>query len=68
MEEVQDVAKPPCAILGTEGNLYALIGAVSTTLQDAGLPELADDFVRQVVSLQTYDEVLGLSQTYVECE
>ena len=68
MKGVQDVVKPFCTIAGTEDNVYALIGKVSTTLKEAGLQEEADDFVRQVVSSQSYDEVLGLSHSFVECE
>lgn len=66
MKGVQNVVKPICNLAGTERNIYALIGRVSGTLKEAGLSDLADQFVHRSLPLDTYSEVLGLSQNYVE--
>lgn len=68
MKGAENVTKPACNIVGIERNIYALIGKVSATLEEAGFQDWADDFVRSVVSVEDYDGVLGLSQDYVQFE
>lgn len=63
-----DVTKPRCRISGTEGNVYALIGRVSDALRSADQIDRIDEFVDRSISASTYDELLGLSQDYVEHE
>jgi hypothetical protein len=66
MQEVEHEVKPTCSIQKIERNVYALVGAVSITLENAGLAAQADEFILQSISMKDYDEVLALSQNYVE--
>lgn len=68
MKGVQDVAKPTCQSGWNDGNIYALIGKVVATLNQANQESQADEFARRVVSAESYDEVLRLSQDYVDFE
>jgi hypothetical protein len=45
------MTKPNCKLVGTDGNVFAIIGTVSRTLKRAGQP---------------YDDVLALCWEYVE--
>jgi len=65
---VRSVAKPVCNIVGTDGNVYALIGKVSKALEDAGLSDLMAQFVDRSLSAGSYDDVLTVSRYYVELE
>lgn len=58
--------KPKCKLVGTDGNVFAIIGTVSRTLRAAKLPEQAKEFTDKALSSASYDEVLGLCMEYVE--
>jgi hypothetical protein len=47
-------------------DLYTLIGEVVISLKREGMANQADEFVGKAVQLSTYDEVLDLSQDYVQ--
>lgn len=68
MKGVQDVVKPRIRIPGGEENIYSLVGRVSSVLRREGLLDLENEFVEKAVAVETYDEVLRLSQDYVEHE
>lgn len=68
MKGVSNVTKPLCQIAGTEGNVYALIGKVSDALEGANQSDRIGEFVKRSMTASTYDELLGLSQDYVEHE
>jgi len=57
--------KPKCK-LGTDGNVFAIIGAVSRTLRAAKLPEQAKEFTDKALSSASYEAVLRLCMEYVE--
>lgn len=58
--------KPKCKLIGTDGNVFAIIGKVSKTLKEAGQPERAKEFVERATSAHSYDEVLAMLDDYVE--
>lgn len=60
--------KPTCELIGQDGNVFAIIGAVSKTLKRAGLKEQASEFTKRAFSSSSYDEVLRLVMEYVEVE
>ncbi len=60
------VPRPTCQLSGTDGNVFAIIGAVTKALQGAGQADLAADFRDRAFSSLSYDEVLCLCMHYVE--
>ena len=50
---------------GTDGNVFALGGKVSTALKRAGRKDLAEEFVGKVFRCGSYDEALSLMAEYV---
>ena len=62
------VAKPVCKLLGTDGNVFAIIGSVSRALKKANLKERASEFSSKAMSCHNYEEVLNLCFDYVEVQ
>jgi hypothetical protein len=58
--------KPECQLTETDGNVFAIIGRVSSTLKRAGLREQADEFRQKAMASKSYDEVLRLCFDYVD--
>lgn len=58
--------KPICQLVGTDGNVFSIIGKISKTLRRARLSEQADEFTNKVFDAGSYDEVLQLAFKYVE--
>jgi hypothetical protein len=58
--------KPVCVLVGTDGNVFAVIGRVRAALIAAGQPDRASEFVKQAFAAGSYDEVLLLCMEYVE--
>jgi len=59
-------AKPICKLVGTDGNVFAIIGRVREALRRAGQAERASEFVKRSFRAGSYDEVLRLCMEYVE--
>jgi hypothetical protein len=57
---------PKCKLIGIDGNVFAIIGAVSACLKKAGQRERATEFTRKAMSSDSYDAVLRLCGEYVE--
>lgn len=66
MEGVKDVIRPECRPHNDEGNIYSLIGEVTLVLENKGLMDKANEFVRRAMDLPSYDEVLTMSQDYIQ--
>lgn len=49
-----------------DGNVFAVIGAVSKTLKRAGQPDAAQEFRQKAFASHSYGAVLTLAQEYVE--
>ena len=62
------VEKPTCKLVGTDGNVFSIIGKVSSTLKKAGLKEQAAEFMTKAFASGSYDAVLALTFEYVEVE
>jgi hypothetical protein len=59
--------KPVCDLVGiVEGNRYAVIGTVARTLKQAGLREEAEEFTRQAVDEERYEDVLRVVKDFVD--
>jgi hypothetical protein len=58
--------KPICKLVGTDGNVFAIIGKVSAALKKAGHPDKASQFTAKAFQSGSYDEVLRLVMEYVE--
>ena len=59
-------AKPPCRLVGEDGNVFNVIGRVKRALKDAGQPDRAREFVQKAFGSKSYDEVLALCMDYVD--
>ena len=60
--------KPECQLIGTDGNIFALIGQASKALKGAGMKEQAQEMTRRVTSSGSYDEALQIIMEYVDAE
>lgn len=60
--------KPTVKLIGEDGNVFAIIGAVSKALKRAGQPEKAEEFRKRAFASESYGKVLTLMQEYVEVE
>jgi hypothetical protein len=58
--------KPTCQLIGIDGNVFNIIGRVSSTLRNAGLQAEARDFASRAMKAQNYNAVLALCGEYVE--
>jgi hypothetical protein len=57
---------PPCPLVGTDGNVFAIIGTVSRCLKRAGQRERAKAWVAEATASTSYDEVLQKAHSYVD--
>jgi hypothetical protein len=58
--------KPACPLVGTDGNVFSVIGRVRRCLELSGQPERAREFVERATSSASYDAVLQLTFEYVD--
>ena len=58
--------KPVCKLVGTDGNVFAVIGKVSEALKKAGQKDKAAEFTDKAFSAGSYEEVLAACFDYVE--
>ncbi len=60
--------KPPCRLVGTDGNVFAIIGRVREALRAAGQADRAAEFTSRAFAAGSYDAVVRLCFEYVEVE
>ena len=60
------VKKPVVKLLGTDGNVFAIIGVCSKALKRAGQPEKAKEMSEKAVRAGSYHEAIGICMQYVE--
>ena len=60
--------KPTCKLIGTDGNVFSIIGKVSAVLKRAGQADKAKEFTEKAFNAGSYDEVLAMLDDYVEVE
>jgi len=58
--------EPLCRLIGTDGNVFSIIGRVRRALEHDGQPDRAREFVKRVFASKSYDEALALCLEYVE--
>jgi len=64
------MAKVPVTVelVGTDGNIFALIGKVSREMKKQGYVEEAKQMTQEVTSSGSYDEALQILMKWVEVE
>ncbi|TYS69723.1 hypothetical protein FZC76_05665 [Sutcliffiella horikoshii] len=60
--------KPPCKLIGEDGNIFSILGRVSKTLKEDGKEEQAKEVREQVMASSSYGEALQIIMEYVEVE
>jgi hypothetical protein len=66
MNKQQEQKKPVCKLVGTDGNVFSVIGNVARALRKAGLGERATEFTQKAIQQPSYDAVLQLCFEYVD--
>jgi len=61
-----DASKPLCQLVGTDGNVFAVIARVSRCLKRSGQPDRAQEWVRDATNSHSYDEVIQKTFNYVD--
>ena len=57
--------KPDCPLIGTDGNIFHLIGKASETLRKNGMQEQAEEMRNRIFQCQSYDSALSIIVDYV---
>lgn len=65
MREVE-TKKPEVQLVGTDGNVYALLGRCSRALKEAGEANRAKEMTTRVFGSGSYDEALRIMLEYVD--
>ena len=60
------MTKPECKLVGTDGNVFAIMATVSKCLTEVGQGDRAEEFRKRAMGAKSYDEVLQLLFEYVE--
>ena len=60
------MTKTECKLVGTDGNVFAIIATVCKCLTEAGLGDRAEEFQKRAMGANSYDELLQLTFEYVD--
>lgn len=60
-----DCVKPDCPLIGTDGNIFHLMGIASETLRKNGMQEQAEEMRNRIFQCQSYDSALSIIGDYV---
>ncbi len=60
--------KPICKLIGTDGNIFALVGKASSCLKKNNLSDKAKEMTSKVFKASSYDNALQIIMEYVEVE
>lgn len=63
---MSDKMKPECELIGTDGNIFAIMGKVGKVLKAAGMREEAKEYMDKVMACESYDKALEITREYVE--
>ena len=58
--------KPKCKLVGTDGNIFALMGRASQALKRAGMEEERKEMIKKITTSRSYDEALYIITEYVD--
>ena len=66
-ESEPSIEKPPCPLIGQDGNIFNLVGIAARTLREAGLRDQAKELTHRIFSgeCHSYGEALCLIGEYV---
>ena len=53
-------------LTGTDGNIFALMGRVSSALKRAGFSQEASEMQDRVINAESYNDALSIFMEYVE--
>lgn len=62
---IEQKAKPDCALIGEDGNIFNLVGLAARTLRKNGMTEEASEMTKRVYASGNYDNALGIIGEYV---
>ena len=57
--------KPDCPLIGTDGNIFHLMGKASETLRKNGMQEQAEEMRNRILQCQSYHSALSIIEDYV---
>ena len=63
-----DKKKPKCKLIGSDGNIFNILGIAGRALKDNGMREEAEEMYARVTSSGSYYEALGIITEYVDDE
>ena len=64
----QESFRPPCPLMGQDGNIFNLIGIAARTLREHGMGAEAKEMSGRVMGCHSYYEALAVISEYVETE
>ncbi|MCQ4863557.1 hypothetical protein [Pseudoflavonifractor phocaeensis] len=62
----QETQKPPCPLIGADGNIFNLIGLATRTLREHGLEDQAREMRVRIMDSGDYNRALTILGEYVE--
>ena len=65
---IDATSRPLCRLIGTDGNIFALVGKASRALRREGFNTEAIELQENLFKMKSYDEALNLISDYVEIE
>ena len=60
MSNENKCVKPDCPLIGTDGNIFHLVGIAAKTLKRNGMSTEASEMTDKVFGSGSYDEALGI--------
>lgn len=60
--------KPKCKLVGTDGNIFALVGRASGALKENGMRKEAEKMTNEVFDASSYEEALSIICNYVDAK
>ena len=68
LDIIPEREKPKCKLVGSDGNIFVLLGIASSALKKNGQREDAENMRERVFASQNYYEALGIITEYVDDE
>lgn len=62
------MSKPQCRLIGSDGNIFNLIGIAAKALTRNGQTKEADELTKRCLSADSYDQALQIILEYVDQE
>ena len=64
-QPAQGSSKADCALIGTNGNIFNLMGIASRTLKEHGQSDQAQELIDRITQCHSYDDALSIIGDYV---